>query len=82
MRWHPYDSFCLKNLKYLSNSAYRAVSNFIALPSKRTLCDYTNVLSVEPGVSNELIQRMRSDMKLDSCTDQENLVGLMMDEMK
>ena len=82
MRWHPLMIRFALNLKYLSNSAYRAVGNFIALPSKRTLCDYTNVLSVEPGVSNEVIQRMISDMKLDSCTDQEKLVGLMMDETK
>jgi len=82
MRWHPLMIRFALNLKYLSSSAYLAVGNFLALPSKRTLCDYTNVLSVEPGVSNELIQRMKSDMQFDSCPDQEKLVGLMMDEMK
>jgi pantoate kinase len=64
------------NRKYLSSNAYRALGNFLALPSKRTLCDYSNVFSVEPGVSNELIQRMKSSMKFDSCADQEKIVGL------
>jgi hypothetical protein len=82
MRWHPLMIRFALNLKYLSSNAYRALGNFLALPSKRTLCDYSNVFSVEPGVSNELIQRMKSSMKFDSCADQEKIVGLMMDEMK
>ena len=44
MRWHPtIIKWCL-NLKLISGAAYHAVgaSNFIKLPSERTLRDYTN----------------------------------------
>lgn len=70
------------NLKYLSSNAYRAVGNFLALPSKRTLCDYTNVMNVGIGLSCTLIDRLKCEMKYDTCTAPEKLVGIMMDEMK
>jgi len=82
MRWHPLMIRFALNLKYMSSSAYQAVGNFIALPTMRTLRDYTNVFSVEPGVSLELIERMKCDIKFESCEDQEKFVGVMMDEMK
>ena len=47
MRWHPLMIRFALNLKYLSSSAYRAVGNFLALPSNRTLCDYTHILREE-----------------------------------
>ena len=82
MRWHPLIIRFALNLKYISSNAYRAVGNFLALPSKRTLSDYTNVMSVETGLSCTLIERMKRDMKFESCTASEKLVGIMMDEVK
>ena len=82
MRWHPLMVRFALNLKYLSSSAYHAVGNFIALPSRRTLCDYTHVMSVNAGVSREMIARLKEDMKFDSCDSSEKIVGVMLDEMK
>ncbi len=47
------------NLKYMSCGAYHAVGNFLALPSRRTLSDYTNVMTVESGINIELIDRLK-----------------------
>lgn len=82
MRWHPLMIRFALNLKYLSTNAYRAVGNFLALPSRRTLCDYTHVTSVGAGVSQDMIQRMKKDMDFDSITSPEKIVGVMLDEMK
>lgn len=82
MRWHPLMIRFALNLKYLSSGAYRAVSHFLALPSNRTLCDYTHVLSAESGVSHSLIERLKKDMNFDSCAPPEKLVSIMLDEMK
>jgi hypothetical protein len=60
------------NLKYMSSGAYRAVGNFLALPSRRTLSDYTNVMTVQSGVT---IDRLKRDMNFDTCTPPENYDG-------
>lgn len=82
MRWHPLMIRFALNLKYLSSSAFRAVGNYIALPSSRTLNDYTHVFSVEEGVNYNLIERLKEDMKFDTCDDSEKLISIMFDEMK
>ena len=82
MRWHPLMIRFALNLKYLSYNAYRAVGNFLALPSRRTLCDYTHVMSANAGISSEMIVRLKDDMKFDSCDSAEKIVGIMLDEMK
>ena len=82
MRWHPLMIRFALNLKYLSSNAYRAVGNFLALPSRRTLCDYTHVMSANAGISSEMIVRLKDDMKFDSCDSAEKIVGIMLDEMK
>ncbi len=64
------------NLKYLSSNA---VGNFLALPSKRRLCDYTHVMSVEAGVSSNMIHRMKDDMNFEACSEPEKIVGVMLD---
>jgi hypothetical protein len=46
----------------MSSGAYRAVGNFLALPSRRTLSDYTNVMTVQSGVTIEMIDRLKRDM--------------------
>ena len=51
MRWHPLMIRFALNLKYSSTAAYRAVqrSGFIALPSERTLRDYTHWTKIVDG---------------------------------
>ena len=66
------------NLWYLSSSAYKAVGNFLALPSERTLYDYT----VEAGVSSGMICKMKKEMEFEKCSEPEKIVGVMLDEMK
>ena len=82
MRWHPLMIRFALNLKYLSSCAYKAVGNVLALPSRRTLCDYTHVMSVDSGVSHEMISRMKKDMNFQTCTAPEKMVSIMLDEMK
>ncbi len=81
MRWHPQMIRFALNL-YMSSGAYRAVGNSLALPSRRTLSDYTNVMTVESEINIEMIDRLKRDMNFDSCTSPEKLIGIMMDEMK
>ena len=57
MRWHPLMIRFALNLKYLSSFAYTAVSNVLALPSKRTLCDYTHIMSVNAGINCKVEMR-------------------------
>lgn len=82
MRWHPLMIRFALNLKFLSSNAYRAVGNFLALPSNRTLCDYTHIISEESGVSYSLIERMKKEMHFERCESTEKIVGIMLDEMK
>ena len=68
------------NLQYLSTSAYRALSSFIALPSQRTLCDYTHVMKVTSRVSYPMIQSV--ERCFINSTTANRIVGILMDEMK
>ena len=82
MRWHPLMIRFALNLKYLSSNAYRAVGSFLALPSRRTLCDYTHVMAINSGVSCEVIERLKNDMNFSTCSDSQKMVSVMLDEMK
>jgi len=70
------------NLKYLSSSAYKAVGQFLTLPSERTLRDYTHVLKFDVGTSSAIIQRLKEDMDYENCTPTQKKVCLLIDEMK
>ena len=56
MKWHPYMIRFALNLKYASTTAYRAVqqSGVIALPSERTLRDYTHWVAIKDGPQSEV----------------------------
>lgn len=82
IRWHPLMIRFALNLKYLSTSAYRALGNFIALPSQRTLCDYTHVMKVNSGVCYPMIDRLKEDMDFKASTTAQKMIGIMLDEMK
>lgn len=80
MRWHPLVIRFALNLKYMSSSAYQAVSQsgIINLPSQRTLSDYTNWSSAHNGIQFESIEKLVSlltEVQSLECT-------LAMDEMK
>ena len=70
------------NLRYLSSTAYRSVGSFLALPSQRTLRDYTHVMKFDAGVSGEVVQRLKEDMNFDKCSSSQKKVTVLMDEMK
>lgn len=84
MRWHPLITrFALNQInKYLSSTAYSAVWNFIALPSERTLRDYTHVMKFEAGTSSRIINRLKEDMCLEGSSQSQKKFALLMDEMK
>ena len=60
MRWHPLIIRFALNLRYLSATAYKAVGNFLALPSKHTLQDYTHVIKFKAGTNSENRTRHKS----------------------
>ena len=82
MRWHPLMIRFALNLRYLSSTAYRSVGNFMALPSQRTLQDYTHVLNFDAGMSKEVVKRLKEDMNFDQCSSSQKKVTVLMDEMK
>jgi hypothetical protein len=82
MRWHPLMVRFALNLRYLSSTAYKAVRSFLALPSQRTLQDYTHVMKFEAGTSSAVVNRMKEDMGFQDSTSSKRKVALLLDEMK
>ena len=84
MRWHPVlIKWCI-HLKLLSSASYHALrtSGFIALPSERTLRDYTNYFSSKPGFQVEVFQQLQKEIESPSLPDSRKYVGIIIDEMK
>eukprot|EP00731_Ephydatia_muelleri_P014320 Em0008g40a len=82
MRWHPLMiRFCL----YLRHkcAAYEALreSGAIKLPSQRTLRDYTHYVKASSGFSYEVDLMVRSAANVDTCSEREKYVLLLIDEM-
>ena len=67
MRWHPLIIRFALNLRYLSSTAYKAVGNFLHLPSKRTLQDYTHVMKFNAGTSSDVMERFKRDVSREKC---------------
>ena len=83
MRWHPLAIRFALNIKYLSSSAYRGIrqSGVIALPSERTLADYTHWVTPQVGVQLEFVEELQTLMAEDvPCGLRQ--CALSMDEMK
>ena len=80
MRWHPLIVRFALNLKYLSSTSYKAVGNFLALPSERTLWDYTHVIKFQRGTSSDI--RLKADMDFEHISPSQKKIALIMDEMK
>ena len=81
MKWHPLFICFALILRYLSCTVYRSNGNFLALPSQRTLRDYTYVLSFDAGVSGEVVNRLKVDMNFEQCLSSQK-VTVLLDEMK
>ena len=77
MRWHPLMIRFALNLRYLSSTAYRSVRSFLALPSQRTLRDYTHVMKFDAGVSGDVVKRLKEDMEFDRCSSSQKKVTVL-----
>ena len=83
VKWHPsMIRWCLY-LRHKSSKAYDVVreSGAIALPSQRTLRDYTHHVKAYTGFSVEVDQQLAQAGKLTTCKEHEKLVVLLLDEM-
>jgi len=83
MRWHPVIiKWCLY-LRNKSSGMYEALreSGCIALPSQRTLRDYTHCFDSKIGFSNDVDGMLMDAAKLSSCEEHEKYVGILIDEM-
>lgn len=83
MRWHPLMiRFCIY-LRHQSQSAYETLrqSNCVSLPSQRTLRDYTHHTKAKPGFSAEVDSQVCLAAGLESATERERHVILIVDEM-
>ena len=84
MRWHPLVVRFALSLFYSSRVAYRTStsSDFLALPSERTLRDYTHWCSAHSGVQFEYIEQAKKVMSQEGVSEDERQFTLLFDEMK
>ena len=83
IRWHPlFIRWCLY-LRHQSSKAYDTLrqSDCIALPSQRTLRDYSHAVKAEVGFSMEVDHQLMTAAKVMTCEEWERLVVILMDEM-
>ena len=84
MRWHPLVIRFALSLKYASTAAFQQVTKlgFIALPSERTLRDYTHWCTIKTGVQGPFIDQLKHAVKEEKITGDKKQFCLLMDEMK
>ena len=84
MRWHPVMIRWCLNLKMLSSAAYHAMrtSDFISLPSERTLRDYTHYVQARPGFQDDIDADLKREAKVEELPGWKKYVVVMIDEMK
>ena len=65
MRWHPLVIRFALSLKYASTAAFQQVTKlgFLALPSERTLRDYTHWCTIKTGVQDPFIDQLKHALK-------------------
>lgn len=83
-RWHPLIiKFCLY-IHHLSSSAYDILrkSGCLALPSGRTLRDYTHFIDNKPGFNADVDKYMFEQIDVKNLKNHEVYVGVIADEMK
>ena len=83
MKWHPLMIRWCLYLRHISSKAYEAIhrSGLLALPTQRTLKDYTYFTSTIIGFSADVDRQLMSAAKLSSCADYEKCVILVIDEV-
>ena len=84
MQWHPYMIRRSLNLKLLSSATYHSLhtSEFIKLPSERTLRDYTHFIKIKAGFSSELDQFLADESLVETLPEWKRHVVLVIDELK
>lgn len=83
-RWHPLMIKWALYLRHLSSKAYETVreSGVIALPSQRTLRDYTHFVQSRLGFSEEVDRQLMEAAKItESLEECKKCVVIIMDEM-
>ena len=81
MRWHPLMIRWCIYLRHQSQGAYETLRRVVALPSQRTLRDYTYHIPPTSGFSAEVDRQLILAAKLDQCEEREKYVILLLDEM-
>ncbi len=82
-RWHPLMIRWCLYLRHCSSKAYEVIreSGCIALPSQRTLRDYSNAVKAGAGFSSELDEQLLQASKLMTSASYHALVFILLDEM-
>ena len=82
-RWHPLMIKWALYLRHLSSKAYETVrkSGVIALPSQRTLRDYTHFVQSKLGFSDEVDDQLMEAAKVTSLEEYKKCVIIIIDEM-
>ena len=82
IRWHPLMiKWCLY-LRHQSSKSYETLrESGIALPSQRTLRDYSNAVKAGSGFSVEVDKQLISAAKLSTSPNYHRLIVLLIDEM-
>ena len=81
MRWHPLMIKWALFLQYQSAGAYETIRNYVALPSQRTLRDYSHHTKAHIGFSDEADKQLMSIADVLQIQDWQKYVILLMDEM-
>lgn len=83
IRWHPLIVRWCLFLRHQSSKAYETLrdSGLIVVPSQRTLRDYSNAVSAEPGFSAEVDHQFLLASKISTSPKYHSLVCILIDEM-
>ena len=82
-RWHPTMIKWALYLHHQSSSSYETLrsSGCIALPSQRTLRDYSHCIKAEVGFSNEVDEQLKMAPEVANVEDWQRHIILLLDEM-
>jgi hypothetical protein len=83
IRWHPLMIKLCIYLRHQSSKAYETLreSGCLALPSQRTLRDYTNAVKAVTGFSKEVDEQLIQAARLMTSPDYHKLIVILIDEM-
>ena len=84
MRWHPIIIRWCLYIKSKSAKAYEGIKAFLALPSERTLYDYTHVTECGLGFKDSVLEQLVMHCNHKGIFNEEHklYVGLLQDEVK